>query len=83
MLVELRQLLEDRGVNASITPELIDGIVSRRFDSDLPETADTIAKNYKNVVLYSVEVVTCQRIISTQPMLLETGDSLVVRMKGF
>lgn len=82
MIMDLHKLLQDRGINTSITNELIEGIVSRKFDNTLEETADIIAKNYNKVTLYSVEVITCQRIVSTEPLFTEIGDSIVVRMKG-
>lgn len=81
MIKDLEQLLKDRDINVSITNDF-EGIVSRKFDNTLEETADIIAKNYNKVTLYSVEVITCQRIISTEPLFTEIGDSIVVRMKG-
>lgn len=81
MIKDLEQLLKDRDINVSITNDF-EGIVSRKFDNTLEETADIIAKNYNKVTLYSVEVITCQRIVSTEPLFTEIGDSIVVRMKG-
>lgn len=81
MIKDLEQLLKDRDINVSITNDF-EGIVSRKFDNTLEETADIIVKNYNKVTLYSVEVITCQRIVSTEPLFTEIGDSIVVRMKG-
>lgn len=75
MRVELVNLIVEKGKKAVIIDEIIEGLLSRKFDTtDLNTIADTIVKNFDNVKIFSVETIQWMNSNS------EIINSTVVRM---